>query len=79
MATAQASRRPGPDVTTDDLRVLLGGQRAVQTACGLVTLSPTQTSWAVDKARHIIGFRWPHLRWLTDIDIAWLLTRGWQP
>lgn len=66
-------------VTTDALRVLLGGQRVVTTSCGLVSLSPRQTSWAVDKARHIIGFRWPDLRCLTDFDIVWLLTRGWRP
>jgi hypothetical protein len=53
--------------------------RAVDTACGIVSGSERQTSWAVDRARHIIGFRHPKLVDLSDADIVWLLVMGWTP
>lgn len=76
MTPAGAALKGAPNLTTEQLRVLLGGQRAMQTAAGLVSLSPTQTGWVVLTVRH----RLPDaLGDLTDLDIVWLLTRGWQP
>jgi NaMN:DMB phosphoribosyltransferase len=63
-------------VTTEELRVLLGGARSMKTAAGILSLSPDQTGWTVQTVRH----RLPDaLRDLTDLDIVWLLTRGWEP
>lgn len=51
---------------------------AVSTSCGIISRSETQTSWAVQTARHRIGRRGP-LQHLTDDDIVWLLLMGWEP
>lgn len=63
-------------MTTDELRVVLGGQRGMSTAAGIVSLSPSQTGWAVQTVRHRLTGA---LCCLTDLDIVWLLTRGWKP
>lgn len=63
-------------MTTEDLRVLLGGLQAMDTDCGIISLSVGQTGWAVERARRWIS-RDPVLNALTDLDIVWLLTRGW--
>jgi hypothetical protein len=54
--------------------------RAVQTACGIVSGSERQTSWAIERARQRINYRWrePYTA-LTDADVVWLLVMGWVP
>lgn len=53
---------------------------AVNTACGIVSRSETQTGWAVETARRRIRIHQPDVvSHLTDDDIVWLLVMGWAP
>jgi hypothetical protein len=47
-----------------------------ETACGVVSRSAQQTSWAVKQARRLAQSSVEHL---TDSDVLWLLLNGWAP
>lgn len=68
------------DLTRDSLQVILGGRRGADTSCGMVSLSISQTTDAVQTARlHMSQRGAAHLAELTNHDIVWLLVNGWDP